>query len=89
MSPITLHLSESLQKFVEIQAAELGISHPEEYLEKLLLEEQKRKIEEYYMKKIEEGLASGESMPMDEKFWEGVRAEVRQRRGTEKITGVE
>ncbi|MDR0337537.1 MAG: hypothetical protein LBI18_10650, partial [Planctomycetaceae bacterium] len=60
MSTINLKLPESLQNFVNHQVAELGLSAPDKYFEKLVEEEQKRKIDEYYYKKCQEALESGE-----------------------------
>jgi mRNA-degrading endonuclease RelE of RelBE toxin-antitoxin system len=60
MSTIHLKLSESSQKFVNHQVAELGLSAPEEYFEKLVEEEQKKKIDEYYYEKCQEAIETNQ-----------------------------
>lgn len=80
MTTISIELSDSQQKFVDAQIAELGIPGPEEYLEKLIQEERKRKLGEYYMKEIQKGLDSGDPLPMDEAFWERLDERIRLHR---------
>lgn len=82
MSTINLQLSESLQNFVNHQVTELGLSAPEQYVEKLVEEEQKRQLDEYYYKKCQEALASGEPIRITDKnreeFWNNIKADIRQ-----------
>jgi hypothetical protein len=76
-------LSEPSQRFVMGRVAELGLDHPEQYVEQLLEEEKQRRLDEYYMEKISEGLASGSPIRVTEEnreaFWNGIKEEIRQR----------
>ncbi len=86
MPTLTLDLPDSMQKFVEFRAAELGIANPEEYLLKLICEEEERLVGEYYMREIQKGLDSGPPEPLDEAFWEELRQRSKQRRATKNQT---
>jgi hypothetical protein len=83
MQTLQIMLSEPSQRFVLGRVAELGLDRPEQYVEQLLKEEQQRRLDEYYMEKIREGLASGPPIRVTEEnreaFWNGIRDEIRQR----------
>jgi hypothetical protein len=63
-------LSEPSQRFVLGRVAELGLDRPEQYVEQLLEEEKQRRLDEYYMEKIREGLASGLPIPVTPGYWD-------------------
>jgi hypothetical protein len=52
MSTLTITFPESLWEFVTDQVIEQGLTAPEEYIEKLVREEQKNKLWAYYEKKL-------------------------------------
>ena len=83
MPTMQIDLPESLQKFVITRVTELGLDGPDMYFEKLLKEEQQRKLEDYYMEKVNEGLASGPPIRITEEnreaFWNGICDEILQR----------
>ena len=76
-------LSEPLQRFVQGRVAELELDRPDQYIEQLLEEEQRRRLEEYYMEKVREGLESGPPIRITEEnreaFLNGIKEEIRQR----------
>jgi hypothetical protein len=76
-------LSEPSQRFVLGRVAELGLDRPEQYVEQLLEEEKQRRLDEYYMGKIREGLASGASIRVTEEnreaFWNEIKEGICQR----------
>ena len=75
MSTIQITLPESLQRFVQGRVAELGLERPDQYVEQLLKEEQRRRLEEYYMREVQKGLDSGPSIPVTPGFWNEIAAE--------------
>jgi hypothetical protein len=83
MQTIQITLSEPSQRFVQGRVAELGLDRPDQYFEQLLEEERHRKLEEYYLEKCREGLASGTPIRVTEEnreaFWNEIREEIRQR----------
>ncbi|MDR0611667.1 MAG: hypothetical protein LBG58_16285 [Planctomycetaceae bacterium] len=76
MSTLTITLPESLQEFVTDQVIEQGLTAPEEYIEKLVREEQKNKLWAYYEKEIDKAFESGQPIPMDENFREEIKKKV-------------
>ena len=83
MPTLQITLPEPLQQFVLGRVTELGLDHPDQYIEQLLEEEQRRKLEDYYMEKVREGLASGPPIRITEEnrdaFWNGIKEKIRQR----------
>jgi len=83
MSTIQITLPEPLQQFVQGRVAELGLDQPDQYFEQLLEEEQRRRIEEYYMEECRKGLESGPPIRVTEEnreaFWNGIKEEIRHR----------
>ena len=83
MSTFQITLSESVWQFVQDKVAELGLDRPDQYFEQLLEEEQRRRIDEYYMKEVQKGLDSGPPIRVTEEnretFWNGIKEEIRQR----------
>ena len=79
MPTLQINLSEPLEQFVVGQVAELGFERPDQYFEQLLEEERQRRLEEYYLEKCREGLASGPSIPITPAFWEDIKRGILQR----------
>jgi hypothetical protein len=83
MSTLQIELSESLQAFVQHRVAELGLERADQYVEQLLEMERKKDLEEYYMEKCREGLASGPPIRVTEEnreaFWNGIKEGIRRR----------
>ncbi len=77
MTTLNIHLSESLQEFIEQQVTQGGYSNTDEYIYHLILQEQKR-AEQH--KKLEnmliEGLDSGNPIQLTDDWWEKKRAEL-------------
>lgn len=71
---INFSLPENLRDFFETRLAELGIEGPE-YLERLVHEEKKRLIGEYYLKEVQKGIESvaNEGTLSEEEFLESQR----------------
>ena len=82
MTTLQITLPEPLQQFVLGRVTELGLDCPDKYFEQLLEEERRRKLEDYYMEKVREGLASGPPIRVTEEnrdaFWSGVKEKIRQ-----------
>jgi hypothetical protein len=89
MQTMQIMLSEPSQRFVLGRVAELGLDRPEQYVEQLLEEEKQRRLDEYYMEKCREGLASGASIPVTPGYWQEIirrierKFEERQRKADE------
>jgi len=82
MPTLQITLPEPQHKYVMNRVAELGLDGPDQYFEKLLKEERQRKLEDYYMEKVNEGLASGPPIRITEEnreaFWDGIADEIEQ-----------
>ena len=85
MPTLQITLPEPLQKFVMNRIAELGFDCPDQYFEKLLEEERQRKLEDYYMEKVNEGLASGPPIRVTPGFWDNLADEI-EREFRKKVT---
>jgi len=83
MPTLQITLPESQHQFVLNRVAELGLDCPDQYFEKLIREDRQRKLEDYYMEKVNEGLASGPPIRVTEEnreaFWNGICDEILQR----------
>ncbi|MDR0328191.1 MAG: hypothetical protein LBI05_07855 [Planctomycetaceae bacterium] len=83
MPTLQIMLSEPLQQFVLGQVAELGLDCPDRYFEQLLEDERRKRLDEYYMEKVREGLASGQPHRITEEnrdaFWNGIKEKMCQR----------
>ena len=75
MTTLTIKLNDSLQQFVETQAAEAGHSTPGEFVQTLLQELQKKKAKEKVEALLLEGLHSGEGVELTPRVWEEMRQE--------------
>ena len=71
---IQITLPEPLAQFVQSKVAEKGFDCPEQYALQLLEEE--RRLDEYYMEKVREGLASGPPIPVTPGFWDDLADEI-------------
>ena len=83
MSTFQIYISEPLQQFVAGRVAELGLDRADQYFEQLLEEERQKRLEEYYIEKCREGLASGPGIRITpenrEAFWNGIADKIEQR----------
>jgi antitoxin ParD1/3/4 len=79
MTTLTISLPESLKQFVATQVASKGYGDASEYLRTLLFEAQQREADARLEALLLEGLASGDPIPVDDKFWSELRTEAEQR----------
>ena len=79
MTTVTISLPESLKQFVDAQVASKGYGNVSEYFRSLLRDAQEREAEARLEALLLEGLASGDPIPIDDKFWSELRAEAEQR----------
>ena len=83
MTTLQIDLSEPLQQFVAGQVVELGFDRPDQYIERLLEEERQRRLEEYYLEKCREGIASGLGTRITdddrEAYWNGIKEGILRR----------
>jgi antitoxin ParD1/3/4 len=79
MAIITISLPKSLKQFVDAQVASKGYGDAGEYLCSLVREAQQAETDARLEALLLEGLASGNPIPIDEKFWNDLRAETEQR----------
>ena len=85
MPTMQITIPEPLRQFVVNRIAELGFDCPDQYFGKLLEEDQRRKLDDYYMEKVNEGLASGSPIQVTPGFWDKIADEVEQKCG-KKVT---
>ena len=76
MTTLQITLPEPLQQFVLGRVTELGLDGPDKYFEQLLEEERRRELDDYYMEKVREGLASGPPIRVTPGFWDRIADEV-------------
>jgi antitoxin ParD1/3/4 len=79
MTTITISLPESLKQFADAQVASKGYGDISEYFRSLLREAQEREADARLETLLLEGLASGDPIPVDDKFWSELRTEAEQR----------
>src|SRR5260370_32239439 len=79
MTTLTISLPDSLMQFVDAQVANKGYGDVSEYIRSLLHEAQEREADARLEALLLEGLASGDPIPVDEKFWSELRTEAEQR----------
>ena len=87
MSTIQITLPEPLQRFVQGRVAELGLDQPDQYIEQLLEEEQRRTFDDYCMEKVQVAIDRDEWIAEDE-FWKQVDADTQTRRNARKAEAV-
>jgi antitoxin ParD1/3/4 len=78
MTTLTISLPESLKQFVDAQVASKGYGDVSEYFCSLLREAQQKEADARLEALLLEGLASGDPIPIDKKFWSKLRAETEQ-----------
>jgi len=78
MTTVTISLSECLKQFVDAQVASKGYGDVSAYFCSLLREAQQKEADARLEALLLEGLASGDPIPIDEKFWSELRAETEQ-----------
>jgi antitoxin ParD1/3/4 len=74
MTSMNVSLPEELKEYVEAQTKS-GYSTPSEYVRELIRGDQKRRAEERLDSLLLEGINSGNSMPVDAKFWRDLKHE--------------
>ena len=74
MTSMNVSLPAELKQFAEAQTRR-GYSTPSEYVRELIREDQKRKAKEKLDTLLLEGLNSGDSIPVDDKFWADLKQE--------------
>jgi antitoxin ParD1/3/4 len=82
MPTLQITLPEPLQQFVLRQIAELGLESPDQYFERLLEDDRRRKRDEFYMEKVREGLAGGPPIPVTPGFWDAIADEAERECGS-------
>ncbi|MBW4689506.1 MAG: type II toxin-antitoxin system ParD family antitoxin [Komarekiella atlantica HA4396-MV6] len=65
MSSINISLPESMQTFVDEQVAQGGYGSVSEYLQELITQDQKRKIQKHIEELLIAGLESGEAIEVN------------------------
>jgi len=88
MLTIQISLPESLQQFVQGKVVELGLDRPDQYIERLLAEEQHRTFDNYCMEKVQEAIDRDEWIA-EEEFWKQVDEDTRKRRNARKAEAVQ
>jgi antitoxin ParD1/3/4 len=78
MQNITIALSEPLKTFVDTQAAQRGFSTASAFIEELVKEAQERESFQRVETLLQEGIDSGEPMPVTDADWQEIRDRVRQ-----------
>ena len=71
---MNVSLPEELKKYVETQTKR-GYSTPSEYVRELIRGDRKRRAKEKLDALLLEGLNSGNSIPVDAKFWDDLKQE--------------
>ena len=74
MTSMNVSLPEELKEYVEAQTKS-GYSTPSEYVRELIRDDQKRRAKEKLDSMLLEGLRSGDSIPVDAKFWADLKQE--------------
>lgn len=75
MTTVTISLPESLKGFVDSQLATKGYGNVSEYFRSLLRAAQEQEEADQLEALLLKGLTSGESIPLDEAFWNELRAD--------------
>ncbi|MBN3870218.1 type II toxin-antitoxin system ParD family antitoxin [Nostoc sp. JL33] len=73
MSSINISLPESMKVFVEEQVAQGGYGSVSEYLQELITQDQKRKMQEHIEELLIAGLESGEAIEVNDEWWQQKR----------------
>ncbi|MEH1806967.1 ribbon-helix-helix domain-containing protein [Nostoc sp.] len=73
MSNINISLPGSMKVFIEEQVAEGGYSSVSEYLQELIVQDQKRRMQEKIEELLIAGLESGETIEVNDEWWQQKR----------------
>ncbi|BAY75989.1 putative addiction module antidote protein, CopG/Arc/MetJ family [Nostoc linckia NIES-25] len=73
MSSINIFLPDSMKSFVEEQVAQGGYGSVSEYLQELITQDQKRKMQEHVEELLIAGLESGEPIEVNDEWWQQKR----------------
>ncbi|MFN6463502.1 MAG: type II toxin-antitoxin system ParD family antitoxin [Nostoc sp. DedVER02] len=73
MNSINISLPESLKAFVEEQVAQGGYSSVSEYLQELIAQDQKCKMQKHVEELLIVGLESGEVIEVNDEWWQQKR----------------
>ncbi len=79
MQTLNLTLPDSLGEFVRQQTAESGFADENAYIQQLIQAELKERILETVESDLVEGLESGETEPVSQKFWDDLQDRVQER----------
>ena len=71
---MNVSLPEELKQFAEAQTKN-GYSTPSEYVRELIRNDQRRRMKDRLDSMLLEGLRSGQSIPVDAKFWDELKQE--------------
>jgi antitoxin ParD1/3/4 len=85
MTSMNVSLPEELKEYVEVQSKS-GYSTPSEYVRELIREDQKRRAEQRLDELLLDGLNSGESIPVNAKFWAQLKKDALTRLESSKKT---
>ncbi|BDI14929.1 hypothetical protein ANSO36C_07310 [Nostoc cf. commune SO-36] len=73
MSNINISLPESMKAFIDEQVAQGGYGSVSEYLQELITQDQKRKMQEHIEELLIAGLESGEAIEVNDEWWQQKR----------------
>ena len=74
MTSMNVSLPEELKEFAEAQTKN-GYSTPSEYVRELIRTDQRRRAKDKLDAMLVEGLRSGDSIPVDARFWNEIKRE--------------
>ena len=74
MTSMNVSLPEELKEYAEAQTRN-GYSTPSEYVRELIRADQRRRAGEKLNALLLEGLQSGDSLPVDSRFWNDLKQE--------------
>jgi antitoxin ParD1/3/4 len=74
MTSMNVSLPEELKQFAEAQTKN-GYSTPSEYVRELIRADQRQHAKDKLEAMLAEGLRSGDSIPVDAKFWNDLKRE--------------
>ncbi len=69
MSNINISLPESMKAFIDEQVAQGGYGSVSKYLQELITQDQKRKMQEHIEELLIAGLESGEAIEVNHEWW--------------------
>ena len=72
---MNVSLPDELKRYAEAQT-KFGYSTPSEYVRELIRADKRRRAKEKLDATLVEGLRSGDSIPIDDKFWDDLKQDV-------------